>query len=83
MKYYTYIILCENNHYYVGHTLNLASRFERHLKKYGAKFTLQNKPIKLVWSQKFDSEIESIRREIQIKGWSRIKKEKLISGDWE
>ncbi|HLC38525.1 MAG TPA: GIY-YIG nuclease family protein [Patescibacteria group bacterium] len=80
MKYFTYILLCENNKYYVGHTNNLENRFEYHLKKSGAKFTSQNKPKKFVWSQEFSKEIDAIRREKQIKGWSRVKKDKLISG---
>lgn len=83
MNYFTYIILCSNNKYYVGHTNNLESRFSRHLQKSGAKFTAQNKPIKILWKQKFDTEIEAIKREKQIKGWTRAKKEKLIEGIWE
>ena len=83
MKYFTYIILCSNNKYYVGHTNNLKSRFSRHLQKSGAKFTAQNKPIRLLWEQQFNTEIEAIKREKQIKGWSRIKKENLIKGTWK
>ena len=83
MKYFTYIILCSNNKYYVGHTSGLESRFLRHLQKSGAKFTAQNMPIKILWKQKFDTELEAIRREKQIKGWTRMKKEKLIQGIWE
>ena len=83
MNYFTYIILCSNNHYYVGHTNNLKKRFNYHLKQIGAKFTAQNKPIKVLWSQGFDNEIYAINRERQIKGWTRIKKENLINGLWK
>ena len=83
MNYFTYIILCSNNRYYVGHTNNLEKRFEYHLNKNGAKFTVQNKPIKMVWSQQFKTEIEAIKREKQIKGWTKAKKENLISGLWK
>lgn len=83
MNYFTYIILCSNNHYYVGHTNNLKKRFIYHLKKNGAKFTAQNKPLKIVWSQEFEAEIDAIKRERQIKGWTRMKKEKLIKGIWK
>lgn len=83
MKYFTYILLCSDNKYYVGHTADLNQRFDRHLDKVGAKFTSQNKPIKIAWYQKFESEIESIKREKQIKGWSRVKKKKLIKGLWK
>jgi predicted GIY-YIG superfamily endonuclease len=83
MDYFTYIILCSNNKYYVGHTNNVELRFSRHLQKSGAKFTAQNEPVKILWKQEFKTEIEAIKREKQIKGWTRIKKEKLIEGIWK
>ena len=83
MSYFAYIILCSNNKYYVGHTNNLEKRFDYHLRKFGAKFTSQNKPIKIVWSQEFDNEIAAIKREKQIKGWTKTKKENLIKGIWK
>ncbi len=83
MKYYTYILLCERNKYYVGHSKDVDERLKRHLNNTGAKFTSQNKPIKILWKQDFDTEIEAIRREMQIKGWSRAKKEMLINGVWK
>ncbi len=82
MKYYVYILLCNNDSYYTGHTGSIDSRLYRHINKQGAKYTSQNKPIKLLWKQEFESELEAIRREKQIKGWSRKKKEKLIKGIW-
>lgn len=83
MSYFTYILLCQNGKYYVGHTSDVSQRYLRHLNKQGAAFTNQNEPIKISWQQKFDTEIESIKRERQIKGWSRIKKENLIKGIWK
>lgn len=83
MNHFTYIILCNNNKYYVGHSSDVDRRFERHLYKNGAKFTAQNIPVKILWKQEFNTEIEAIRREKQIKGWGRIKKEKLINGEWK
>jgi predicted GIY-YIG superfamily endonuclease len=83
MNYFTYIILCDNNKYYVGHSSDVDRRFERHFNKNGAKFTAQNTPIKILWKQELNTEIEAIRREKQIKGWSRDKKENLINGAWK
>jgi putative endonuclease len=40
-------------------------------------------PVELKWSRHFDSEMEAIYAEKQIKGWSRAKKQALISGDIE
>lgn len=83
MNYFTYIIECKNNKYYVGHTNSVSQRFNRHLLKQGAKFTKQNKPIKVVWYQRFNNELDAVKREKQLKGWSRIKKENLIKGIWQ
>jgi len=82
MSYSTYIILCSNNKYYVGHSADVSLRFEHHLQKDGAKFTAQNHPTKILWKQEFEIEIEAIKREKQIKGWPRKKKENLINGVW-
>lgn len=67
----------------MGHTSNLSSRLKRHQRKQGPKFTIQNELKKIVWFQEFDSEAEAIKREKQIKGWSREKKEKLIKAIWK
>ena len=83
MSYSTYIILCDNNKYYVGHSKDPDSRLMRHKARDGAKFTKQNKPVKILCKQEFKTELEAIRREKQIKGWSREKKENLINGVWE
>jgi len=82
MPYSTYIILCSNNKYYVGHSKDPTLRFKRHLSGNGARYTKQNQPLKILWVQEFQTEIEAIKREKQIKGWSRVKKENLIKGIW-
>uniref|UniRef100_A0A7C4R4J7 GIY-YIG domain-containing protein n=1 Tax=candidate division CPR3 bacterium TaxID=2268181 RepID=A0A7C4R4J7_UNCC3 len=55
-------------------------RFDIHRSGYGAELTKKNKPIKIVYTERFNSLKEARRREVQIKKWSRIKKEKLING---
>jgi len=81
--YYTYILLCSNRKYYVGHSKDVSKRIKRHLNGSGAAFTKQNKPIMILWSPYFSKEDEAIKREKQIKRWSRLKKEKLINSEWE
>jgi putative endonuclease len=36
----------------------------------------------LVWSQECTTREEALSAEMQIKGWSRKKKEALMRGDW-
>lgn len=51
--------------------------------KMGARFTKQNRPVRILWTQEFSTEIEAAKREKQIKGWGRKKKENLIKGIWK
>lgn len=75
-----YILLCSDGTYYVGSTNNLERRLGRHNSGDGAKYTRGRRPVKIVWSQVCDSKNEALSREVQIKRWSRQKKEKLVSG---
>ena len=81
-KWYVYILLCNNGSYYTGMTWNPDIRVAQHFDDFGSQYTSKHRPIKLVYLQEFD-ELEVARiREKQIKGWSRVKKEKLITGEW-
>lgn len=81
-KWYVYIIECENKSYYVGMTWNLSQRWDQHLSLLGSLFTGTFDPKKLVYSEEYESLEEARLREKQIKGWTRAKKQKLISGEW-
>lgn len=73
-----YILQGPKNHLYVGVTENLKERIERHKLGNGAEFTKRNKTFKLVYSEQFKTLLEARRRESQIKGWRREKKDNLI-----
>lgn len=78
-----YILLCFNGKYYVGSTTDLVRRLEEHAKGRGSGFTKADLPFQLVYSAEYATYEEAYARECQIHGWSRVKKEKLISGEWE
>lgn len=79
--YYTYILRLSNDEYYVGSTINLRHRICEH--NAGLDFYTKSKlPVTLVYFEEYPTQEEAYHREKQIKGWSRIKKEKLISGEW-
>ena len=69
--------------YYVGSTNNLDLRIEQHNAGEGANFTKKNLPIELVYFEEYDRIDEAFKREKQIQGWSRKKKEALINGEFE
>ena len=82
MSYCVYILRCDDNSYYVGHTENLSERFETHLNGHGAAHTKKHSPKEIVYTEKFETKADAARREIQIKKWSRAKKEALVSGEF-
>jgi putative endonuclease len=80
MNQYVYILCCSDGSYYVGSTRDVKLRVIAHNNGIAAKYTAARRPVQLVYSEKHES-VESARaRELQIKRWTRLKKEALISG---
>src|SRR5690554_2819473 len=83
MQYYTYILLCSDDSYYVGVTNNIERRFSEHTTgENSTSYTYSRRPLKLVYFESSKYIINAIAREKQLKGWTRKKKEALING-WE
>jgi uncharacterized protein len=79
-KGYLYILECANGAYYTGSTKYLNLRLQQHQNGEGANFTKKHLPVKLVYYEEFQRIDEAFYREKQIQGWSRKKKEALMSG---
>ena len=77
-KFYTYLILTENNTLYCGYTDDPKSRFEKHKAGLAAKYTRANKPVKMVYLKEFATKSEALKEECRIKKLSRTQKEALI-----
>lgn len=78
-KYYTYILLIENNSLYCGYTDDLEKRFQAHLSGKGAKYTRAHKPLKIVYTKEFNTKSEAMKEEYRIKNLSHSEKLKLIN----
>ncbi len=83
MKGYMYILLCVDGSYYTGSTTDLELRLEQHLLGQGANYTRKRLPVKLLYFEEFESIADAYYREKQVQGWSRKKKEALISNKTE
>ena len=79
--FYVYILRCSDDSYYVGHTRDVTLRVARHNNGKGASWTARRLPVTLVYQESAATEEAAIKRERQLKGWSRKKKEALIEGD--
>ena len=76
--YQVYILRGSRNHLYVGCASNLDRRIKRHKSGNGAEFTKRNRTYEVVYTETYTTLLEARRRETQIKGWRREKKENLI-----
>lgn len=77
-KSYTYIVRCKDGSLYTGWTTDLKKRISAHNAGKGAKYTKSRRPVKLVYSEEFETKEEAMRREYAIKHMSRPEKIKLI-----
>ena len=75
--FYVYILRCSDNSLYVGHTTDVEARLDAHNLGLGAAHTYKRLPVKLVYFEPHDTRTAAVRRERQLKGWSRKKKEAL------
>lgn len=78
-KYFTYILLTEQNTLYCGYTNDVEKRFQAHLEGKGAKYTRSHKPIKIVYQKEFETKSDAMKEERRIKKLSRFEKLKLIN----
>ena len=81
--FFTYILQCADDSYYVGQTDDLDKRISEHGAGIKCKYTHTRRPIKLVWSAEFQTRDEAKQFETQVKKWRRSKKEALINRNFD
>ena len=77
---YMYMLVCSDGSYYVGSTTDLSARLAEHRNGIGSNFTSKHLPVRLIYHEEFQRIEDAFHREKQIQGWSRKKKEALMSG---
>ncbi len=68
--FWIYILECADKSYYTGHTDNLEKRLYEHETGTLACYTHDRRPVKLVFSEQFETRLDALERERQVKGWS-------------
>jgi putative endonuclease len=81
MTWSVYILRCRDESLYTGVTNDLDSRVAAHQAGRGARYTASRGPVTMVYSEPAESKSAALKRELQIKRWSKAKKEALIKGD--
>lgn len=83
MSYTVYILRTSSNTLYIGQTNDLEKRLKEHQAKdsKSAKYLRYFPSFNLVYSETYKSRLEAMRREYQLKYWTKAKKEALVAGD--
>jgi putative endonuclease len=78
-----YILRTSLNTLYIGQTNNLDRRLLEHKndKNKSAKYLRYFSSFDLVYSEEYSNRSSAMKREFQLKGWTRAKKEALIDNN--
>jgi len=76
-----YILSCASGALYIGETADLDRRLEQHQDGSACSFTASRRPVTLVYAEAHATRAAALKRERQLKRWTRAKKEALIAGD--
>lgn len=81
--YYFYILRCVDRSLYCGITTDLERRVQEHnsATAKAAKYTRAKQPVILVYSEEYPSLSSALKREAEVKRWTKIRKERLINPD--
>lgn len=80
MPYFVYILKCNDDTLYTGITNDLEKRVIAHnTSKTGAKYTKARRPVTLQYFEEYKTKSEALKREIQIKKFTRAQKMHLIA----
>ena len=74
------MLLCDQKTFYIGITFDVNKRIIEHRSK-DSFFTKKFSEIQVVYIEKYKSKYEAAKREKQLKGWGRKKKQMLIDGN--
>lgn len=78
--HHVYIVRCADGTLYTGYARDPEARTMAHNAGRGAKYTAGRRPVELVYTEAFDEHGDALRRERELKRWSRARKTALVSG---
>lgn len=78
MAWEVYILECGDGSLYTGITNDLERRFEQHKSGKGGHFTSSREVVKIVFTEEHADRSSALKREAEIKSWTRKKKLQLV-----
>ncbi len=79
--YYVYILRCGDGSLYTGITTDVSRRVAVHNAGKGAKYTRSRLPVTLVYQESQPDKSAALKRELEIKGFTRAQKLRLIGSN--
>jgi putative endonuclease len=76
--HFVYIVRCTDGSLYTGYARDPQARVRAHNAGRGARYTSGRRPVRLVYSERFDSLSDALRRECALKRLSRARKQALV-----
>ena len=77
--HFVYIVRCAGGTLYTGYALDPDARTRAHNSGRGARYTAGRRPVQLVYAERCRTKNQALRREHQLKRWTRARKEELIA----
>ncbi|MDR3571638.1 MAG: GIY-YIG nuclease family protein [Candidatus Pacebacteria bacterium] len=77
--YFVYLLECKDKSIYTGITTDVARRFEQHKAGTASRYTRSHRAMKILYTEKCKDKSRALRREAEIKRWSRKDKLSLIA----
>lgn len=77
--WFVYILQCVDGSLYTGYSNDLRQRLKDHQNGKGGHYTRSHKPSKIIYKEKFVTKTQALKREYEIKKWSREKKMKILN----
>ncbi len=71
------MVKCKDGSIYTGISNDVEDRIKEHNSGQGGKYTASKRPVRLIFQEEQADKSSALRREKQIKNWSREKKEAL------
>jgi putative endonuclease len=76
--HFVYIVRCADGTLYTGYARDPTTRVKVHNAGRGARYTAGRRPVRLIYSESFESVGDALRREYALKRRSRAQKEALV-----
>jgi putative endonuclease len=77
--YFIYILKCRDNSLYTGFANDVEKRLAHHRKGLGSKYVRSRLPCEVIYTETFDTKSAALKREKEIKTWSREKKIRVLN----